>query len=569
MNKIISSILIFFAIVFLANCSKRKVEAYPEAKKLFFLNTQDTLDILQTDEPLAEKIGFISATDDVAVLASIAIDSKTMVYSTYQIKCPPSVTHKCKSEYAYVKTLDVAGQDIISANSSVSVRGTPKAILLTKEAFKEATLLKKIIQDPKLASDSIQLTNFQVFDYLLSAFALSADDLLLKTEEFYQITKLIQNNTLEDNYLSALVKKYTILKSKDESGQFTSITSNADFNEKIAEKRNSLITSLITGFPLRSSTFKGLVIQFNKLKSFPYLTEKLFEYHTRDGSFTSTGSDFQYFVQASTISNAIEKIKRLDPSYDPSKTIACFRVENSEGYNYSLKISSIDGLGNIRNEVYPIVQISAEESGNSLGYKVKTDSIDFILTPIETPPSLLIAGQGFKEFLKGIPNDHKEIIKNNDYSKAIMLIALKFGEGGFEETTGKMSYSLSAIKRYWIMLDLFRFHPRIERSTDYSGTFKDSLSDYESLSAEGVCYYNLKWRQPKGELYLSGHWDDCYTDMGSSKETSEEICFFEGSSNAFLIQFSPSELVLEKPEVVVEYKSSSDLCKVIGIVMNK
>ncbi len=563
MNKIISSILIFFAIVFLANCSKRKVEAYPEAKKLFFLNTQDTLDILQTDEPLAEKIGFISATDDVAVLASIAIDSKTMVYSTYQIKCPPSVTHKCKSEYAYIKTLDVAGQDIITANSSVSVRGTPKAILLTKEAFKEATLLKKIIQDPKLASDSIQLTNFQVFDYLLSAFALSADDLLLKTEEFYQITKLIQNNTLEDNYLSALVKKYPILKSKDESGQFTYITSNTDFNEKIAEKRNSLITSLIIGFPLRSSTFKGLVNQFNKLKTFPYLTEKLFEYHTRDGSFTSTGSDFQYLIQASSGSNAIEKVKKLDPSFDPSKTIAYFRVENSEGYNYSLKISSIDGLGNVtKEEIYSIGQISAEESGNSLGYKVKTDKIDFILSPLETPPSLLIAGQGFKEFIKGIPNDHKEIIKNNEYRKAIMLIALKFGEGGFDESTGEMIYSLSAKKRYWVMLDLFRFNPGIERSTDYSGTFKETLSD-----STDTCYYGLKWRQPKGELYVSGVSSLCYSDDDSKPENTEQMCFFEGGSEEFLIKFFPDSLNAQSPSVKVSYSENSGLCNAINQLM--
>ncbi|TGK50658.1 hypothetical protein EHQ16_04670 [Leptospira kanakyensis] len=557
----LSGILLLSFAVVLMNCSKKKVENFTEPKKIFFVDQKDTIEVLQSEEPLAEKIGTISDVDAVQVIAFIAYEKNDMVYKTYQIKCPTSIKHKCKTEFGYIREFDVAGNDFLKLSSTHSAL-QKKKIIVSKDEYYESNDLKKLILDSKSIMSSITLNHFTIYQFLLQSLVSSPDDKLLKIEELYQAIKLIENPTREDQYVTSLKKKYPFLKEMDEAGAITSVVTNNDFEQKLTETRNELLNSYIAGFPLRSSTFKGLVGQFNKVKTFPYFTEKLFEYLSKEGIYSVSGFEAQYLVNADSGVSAINKLKKIDPNLDPSKMVALFEILNDSGTNFRLKLQTLDVNGTVTKEdSYSLVSISAEESGSSLGFKVKTDKQDFILSPLETTPNLLIAGEGFKEYLKAIPNDYKEIIKNNDYEKAKMLIALKFGEGGFDEKIGKMVYILSASKRYWIMLDLFRFNSTVKRTTDYSGTLETSFSVNDSS-----CFSISKWRQPKGELYITGIESNCYSEYEEELKPTEDLCFYEGGSKFFQFEFSPSELRSDKPNVDFKFEDSG-VCQVIQHIM--
>ncbi|TGK85919.1 hypothetical protein EHQ23_14990 [Leptospira bourretii] len=557
----LSGILLLLFTVIQMNCSKKKVENFTDPKKIFFIDPKDAIEVLQTEEPLAEKIGTISDIDSVEVVASIAFEKKDMVYKTYQIKCPTSIKHKCKTEFGYIREFDVASSDYFNSTSNNSSL-LKKRLVVSEGEYNESNDIKKLILDPKSIKSMIILYHYNIFQFLINALVAQPDDRMLKTEEMYQIIKLVANPSLEDQYVTSLKKKYPFLNEVDEAGAITSVATNNDFEQKLTETRNELLNSYIAGFPLRSSTFKGLVGQFNRVKSFPYLTEKIFEYLSKEGVYSVSGFEAQYFVNADSGSIALNRLKKIDQNLDPTKVVALFAILNDAGTNFRLKVQILDMNGNVTKEdSYSLVSISAEESGSSLGFKVKTDKQDFILSPLETTPNLLIAGEGFKEYLKSIPGDYKDIIKNNDYEKAKMLIALKFGEGGFDEKLGKMVYILSASKRYWIMLDLFRFNPNVKRSTDYSGTLETSFSVDESN-----CISTSKWRQPKGELYITGIERSCYSDYEEEVTPEETMCFYENGSMFFQFEFSPSELRADKPSIDFKFENSG-ICQVIQHIM--
>ncbi|MCW7505395.1 hypothetical protein [Leptospira paudalimensis] len=558
----LSGILLLSFVVVLMNCSKKKVENFTEPKKIFFVDQKDSIEVLQTEEPLAEKIGTISDIDSVEIIASVAIEKKDMVYKTYQFKCPSSIKHKCKTEFGYIREFDLASSDYFNSTSSYS-ETLKKRLIVSESEYLESNDLKKLILDPKSIHNIVVLYHYNIFQFLMNSLVTQPDDRLLKTEEVYQIIQLLKNSTRDDQYITSLKKKYPFLKEVNEEGVINSVVTNNDFEEKLTETRNELLNSYIAGFPLRASTFKGLVGQFNKLKNYPYLSEKVFEYLSKEGVYSVSGFEAQYLVNADSGISAINKLKKIDPNLDQSKVVALFGVLNDAGTNFQLKLQILDVNGNVTKEdTYSLVSISAEESGNSLGFKVKTDKQDFIISPLETTPNLLIAGEGFKEYLKTIPNDYKDIIKNNNYEKAKMLIALKFGEGGFDEKLGKMVYILSASKRYWIMLDLFRFNSSVKRTTDYSGTLETSFSVNDNR-----CFSITKWRQPKGELFITGTDRSCYDEYEGELTPIEDICFFEGSSKFFQFEFSPSELRSDKPSVDFKYEDSG-VCQVIQEIMN-
>lgn len=120
-NPIIGTLILLSAVV-LMNCSKKKVENFTVPKKIFFVDPKDTIDVLQSEEPLAEKVGSIGDSDAVKILSLISYEKNDMVYKTYQIKCPTSIKHKCKTEFGYIREFDVAGNDFLKSSSNASVK---------------------------------------------------------------------------------------------------------------------------------------------------------------------------------------------------------------------------------------------------------------------------------------------------------------------------------------------------------------------------------------------------------------------------------------------------------------
>ena len=192
-----------------------------------------------------------------------------------------------------------------------------------------------------------------------------------------------------------------------------------------------------------------------------------------------------------------------------------------------------------------IESITALEDNGSIGFTLKLKDKEISISPAETPAYLLAGGPGLKEFVSQIPKDYKEVMKNNDYEKAVMLTALKFGQGGFDESTGTMKYSFSSSKQYWTMLEMFRMHPRLTRKTDYSGSFDLMIDE---------CRQSGAWRQPKGELYI-GYFLTSHCGNG---ELDEYICMRENGSETIEFNFAPSEIRADKPKIQTNYEGGNN-----------
>ncbi|MBP9163689.1 MAG: hypothetical protein KBF99_10940, partial [Leptospiraceae bacterium] len=175
------------------------------------------------------------------------------------------------------------------------------------------------------------------------------------------------------------------------------------------------------------------------------------------------------------------------------------------------------------------------------------------ISPAETPAYLLAGGPGLKEFVSQIPKDYREVMKNNEYYKGVMLTALKFGDGGFDESTGMMKYQFQSGNKYWTTLEIFRLHPNLTRKGDYSGEFVHSYT-----MPGDTCGSDKPntWRQPKGQLYI-GQFQKQGCDATAKDEFREEICMNENGSEGIDISFSPSEIRSEKPNLQLIFWSSS------------
>lgn len=561
--------LIATSILLLAfsNCAKRKVKAFEPSMRFYFFQPNLELELIKETKLPGKVVGKVSAKDNIEVTAYIEIIEKEQTLTFFEVNCPERLKSQCDDGKAYFPSHMRLGADAISNLTQDGRTIAPDKTVGTivgKNDFEVLNLLREWLRTPDKVK-SIDLTNVktELFNTALALEYPKSDDRLKVVNELVLLPELVNQTSSKDPRLEFVVKRYLVLRESGKAGSGLSLAAN-DTNglfENLRLQKEKLETQLFSEFALRTDSYKGLVSQFNKFKNHYLIPEKVFQLIAKNGAYSAKGLPFQYFSLSESAQSALDIIKKFQPNFNTMEVVANGKLEFKENEDVFLKISQMDGNGNLgSDESLEVLSITAEESGGSVGFRIKLKAGEVILTPLATTDFLLTSGQGFKEFLTTIPKDYKEILKTNPYERAVVLIAAKFGEGGFNEELGEMYYRLSTNDRYWLIYELVRQHPRIKRDKESSGTF---TSDYGS-SNDGTCYYNFQWRQPKGEFYVSGKPAACHGDLESTPEREEELCFSENGGNDLYISFLPTDLRSENPKIDMDFDVSGVVCQYLN-----
>ncbi|TGN18225.1 hypothetical protein [Leptospira idonii] len=555
--------------LFVPACSKKTVTKYERPQNIYFIQSNAEISLFKETGSGSEKLGTIQETDSVEVISQIVTKNKDQDWVDYEIKCPERFSEKCKEGLGYLRDDEIISAVYVSKiqNGHANIRDVPgkKGTILPKTTVESATSTRNWISEPNKQLSVV--VDKESFFFVVSSLFPNTDDQFRIWGELEIFSELLNDPSYKDSRYEAVFKKYSILKElekkkKKPSKEDTTTPSLSGFDpiiiEGIRSRKEEAEKNYFSGFPMRSPTYKGLVFQFNKAKQYPFVQEKLFLEISKNAAYQITGgpAGLNLFTNTESATDAVEKLKSAGQSLESGTIIGNGKIEilGKEGSRFLL--TQLDFQGKERSvQNYEIKSIVAEESGGSVGFRFKLDQTEIVLTPLVVSDYLLASGQGFKEFLATIPNDYKEILKNNSYNKALVLIAVKFGAGGFDELTGKMKYSIPSSTRYWTVLELVRLHPNITRTGDYSGSFADN--SYESKQGR---YTDLKWRQPKGQFYISGQYSP-EDDSDVKYDRTEDLCFTESGSDDLEISFSPSEMRSEHPNVRVLFtKEFGNLC---------
>lgn len=563
-------ILLIPCILLLSDCAKRKVTTFKEPMKFYFFNKSKDLELIKETKQPVIPIGKVKSTEVIDVIGYVEIAEKDSSLFYFEVICPPSLKEKCEEGKAFFESkfrldVDAIASDVY--NGVVFQPNTAVGTILGKSDLETLGNNINWLSNPgKVKSFDLSQVSPNVFAAGLALVFPNGDDRLKVINEILLLPELVVDGSAKDPRIQAVSKKYLAVREKTNGKPNLAISPEYSYLiDSLKSIKEKMEGELYKGFSLRSSTYKGLVSQFNKYKNHYLIAENLFSQMAKNGAYAAKGLPFQYLSLSDSDKSAMEIIKKFNPNLDPSAVVANGKVEFKGKEGVFLKITQLDASGNSdSDETLEIHSITAEESGGSIGFRLKLAVGELILTPLATTDYLLTSGQGFKDFLATLPKDYKEILKTNNYNKAVVLIAAKWGEGGYNEEFNEMRYSISTYDKYWMVYELVRTHPNIKRDKESSGTF---VKDYGSNPAEGSCFDSLLWRQPKGEFYVSGIYSGCQGEGGSDHTRSEELCFWENGSQDLIISFPTADLRSDQPKVNIELDTSIEMCKYINILV--
>jgi hypothetical protein len=564
MRQVTYGLVLLLLVSVFSNCSKnkKKVTQYKTPNSIYLFDPNSELEVFKEPTPKSESLGKIKASEFGLITATIEVvnDEKSQYFS--QMVCPDSIKSKCEDGKAYFNKGILVQSDqldnLIGDGLPVEFNKNYIGIEDGLDIIEDAKALRNFLSAPSKVKE-INLKGTLILKALnivtLTLFP-NPDDRLKVLSELIILSDLSENTNYTDSRYDIVYKKYAIMKDfkVSETSVFgLSASDTKNLVSGLQSQKENIEKSFYIGFPLRTSTYKGFVAQFNKFKNHYYVQEKLFQKIIENGAYTIKGLPFQYFSNASDNSKANDIIKKFVPDLETNALVGNGNLEflGRDGVKLSVSIQDFNG-NSVSKESYEIKSILAEENGNSVGFRIKTDVGEFFLIPLDITDYLLTSGQGFKEFLTTLPKDYKEILKNNNYEKAVMLVAAKFGVGGFDESTGKMNYLFSTGDKYWTILEIVRLSPDLIRDTEYSGKF------VKSYVSNDDCIEALQWRQPKGEFYVS--WEYGCNDGQSKPVRNEELCFSESGYDELEISFAPSELRTDKPNINIYFKGIPRIC---------
>ena len=498
---------------------KKKVTKFEKPKSILFAKSSFEISVYKKLESSDKPVGEIKEADLMSVNAQIEITRKDKSTVTYfEIKCPPKFKEGCGENEAYINGSEILGSSLSDINSGqVSyAENMGKAILVEADLINDAATTRDWITNPA-KKDKVNVISDALF-LAIAALVKNADDRSQILSELLMLGELVKDPAYTDSRYDAVFKKYAVLNKRKEGEE-----------PRVTGLTNELITTIrtyndagekkiITGFPMRSQSYKGLVDQFNRLKKIPFIQERILQEVLKNSKYTLAGTDSDLKIE----------------------------ILGKDGVKVSFTNAGAA-------EENTIESITALEDNGSIGFTLKLKDKEISISPAETPSYLLAGGPGLKEFVSQIPKDYREVMKNNEYYKGVMLTALKFGDGGFDEATGMMKYQFQSSNKYWTTLEIFRLHPNLTRKGDYSGEFVHSYT-----MPGDTCGSDKPntWRQPKGQLYI-GQFYKQGCDGTAKDEFREEICMNENGSEGIDITFSPSEIRSEKPNIQLNFWSNS------------
>ncbi|MBP9889196.1 MAG: hypothetical protein KBF93_23075 [Leptospiraceae bacterium] len=555
------------------NCSKTKIKQLEPTMRFYFYNTSLELELLKDTKLSAKIVGKVKSSDNLEVTAYIEIFEKNASYanqSFFEVTCPDRIKADCKNGKAYFSADKRLGADVISwtvRDGRVFLPYDTVGTIVGKSDFTTLEAIRSWLRNPEQVK-SIDLSNvkFELFNTALALEFPKVDDRLKVVNEILLFPEVLKHKNAKDHRYQYIYKQYIGLrdKNKKSSGIVLPSRNSNELFDNLQEQQVTVQTQLFLEYPARGESFKELVNHFNKYKNHYLIQENLFQRITTNGIYEARGLNFPYFSISDSSNSLIETLKRYKPNVDIATVVANGKLEFKGNEGVFLKISNLDLSGNVLlTEALEVLSISAVNSGGSIGFQIKLNIGELVLTPLATSDYLLTSGQGFKEFLETVPQDSREIFKTNSYEKSVLLSSVKFGEGGYLEELGRMRYILNTGDKFGLISDMILLNPNLIKDSESSGTF----SKNSSKSSDGYCYNNFKWRLTKGNFYMSATKTECESESASESIAVEELCLANGSGNNFYITFTPADMRSDKPKVELELGTPEPFCEFLNLLV--
>ncbi|MBL8021171.1 MAG: hypothetical protein JNM27_15995 [Leptospirales bacterium] len=525
--RCISLCLVFLA----ASACNRGFEKYDSPKVMLSIRAGAPVEVLAEADVASARIGQLNFAEPVDVTGLWTNEKKGALY---QIVCPATIP--CKNQPAFVPQPHTLGI----------------AIVVPPEEKSKAIKTIEWLNDPRKETPQ-QFHHGVVGQFMNAAQEKEAEKDRIVSDLAFFVSGFRNPTQMTDSRLQPLLQRYKSLGQLQklfienqgvgfETSPLAKIEIDSELTSQVEKEWKAREEAIIAGFPLRSESWPGLAIEFNKMRALPYLQEKLLIKSLEDTTYDVSDAEYPQIGKGAETDYAIWEIN----------------VRPWKGVFLNVKRVKKPGstMPDKEEKDIEIRSVKAEASPNGLAFRVSTADREYLLRPQKIAPYLAIGGPGLSSFIAGIPQNYKEINSSHEFHRAILLTAMKFGKGGFDSNTGSMRYDISFKQAdpryeeayYWMMFDLIRNAPEVNvEGNGYNGTFKEIGVESAMFSgAGGMQIGELKWYQPAGEFKVQ------YKVYGGSEngEPTEETCFSKGREEIqFAVIFAPSEIHKEKPAV--------------------
>ncbi len=418
--------------IFAISCSKKtelikleepKFLAPLESLPIKVFKTPDAAEHFHTSRDLKSFIEFDG------ILRLIPQNADTVENFYFQIHCPAE--WKCDDGKAFVKRNEVILDADFKYGQNVSY-GIPSVIIDKKDLdlkkptvdflIDEKSEFPKTPIDPKIFKFWIgngarfsQINQIKAFVDLIKFKKLDPRYAILTQDKDVSVTLKKAYSIQEESELNDYLAEFSKSPLDNDSQKL--------IDEKLKLEREILFSTLFHV----ESTWKQIAEQFNALTKNPYAQEIAFQKIIETGQFNIDG--------------------RLEYSFvgkTPDKNIsaATWKLEIKTGEGVYLTENLLSGTP-IKSE---IIGLKANPNPDSLTFIVSTTGGDLNLTTVELP-KVFDGAEKLKKIISEIPKNYKEIIDQNykDPQTAAILVALKFGKGGYDRSLGEYVYKVDDI----------------------------------------------------------------------------------------------------------------------------
>lgn len=519
------SIIVFLALGLVA-CGP-KFEPFSSPRVAVAFSPDAEFQVLADTKAPPTVVGTIKGKEAIKALglAHTKIQDSKMTF--LKIECPPQLN--CKDGTGYLHRDQFTRESLPKEFSLEEYKGMQnEAVVLPADEAASALAVRDWLLNPITVPPTLKL------EYVVGTF-LARKDVPTRIQMLYELHLFLKafdepaQHGFKDPRLTPLLAKYRPLaKLKqifvDQEGRNWETSPLSQWKRhtgllaEIEETLKEFEIKALAGFPLRATSWQGLAQAFNR-ENLPYMRERIFE-------------------------KSLEK---------PRYKVESDCVEDcSPALAYTVVILPAKGAYlKVADQLRSIQSIKATAGEHGLIFTLTLDDETISFEPAETPPYLSIGGPGLQQQIASFPNKWQDILKLGGFNRPALVMAMKFGKGGYDAQSGLMKYTLPKTM-YWPFFELFRQSPNVEKTGQgFTGTVKGfECAGYETVSMGYAYSEDCSWIQPKG--YLKLRYRGCYgSEVEQCDPIKEVVCAYD-DSNVAEISFHPDQIREDEPAVKIK-----------------
>lgn len=606
-----------------ASCKKGEFTAFPSPMVIVLVDPAGGLDLLQDAKTSEKPLGRLQSSDGVQALGTLRLAAATFL----QVKCPDRL--KCENGTGYVQKDFVAADAASTGEASVaylmdlndSLDGGFERARQTSQWFANPRMDLperpdlKMIQAclGRMANADARLERSTELLYVFSALSHPAtikDASAPLVKRYRVLARLAERRAAEErteqkgdrNAEAATTQSaQQIAEAARQAGGPTTGSVIAPQGPTVPEKDLAAIQAylkkrneddmkaMLEGFAFRNPTWKGLATEYNNLSASVYLREQVL------AKILETG---EYFIEAKEprVTKDTNEGKDLKEAKDAGAGAGEPRTTKQE--EWKIEIRPLDGVFLVGRTPLPaqtsaapgdpgsggtvpathgasgagdalrILSTKATAVKNGLAIEIQTDRGMVKIVPKEIPPFLAKGGPGLEQIVADIPANWQKIVDDNDFSRAALLIALKFGappgESAYKD--GRLTFRVTTEDwKYWMMFALLKKSPHmVVEGKGFNGRF--DVGSGSALYQYGQAVE--AWYQPPGEFRIQYRW---IGGRGGQSEMTESTCFAKDGATPFHISFEPAEIHRDHPRVRIALGEEGDqgICSTMVTALNE